>query len=111
MSVHTRARGTLTFPSPDAAEQALRALDDDDEDVREVVAASVKRDGATLHVDIDADFNNADNLTFQIWLEDLAEEAVKGHLDTWQEDFGPNLYVRVHAGGEETERKGPFPKT
>jgi len=109
MSVDARARGSFTYASP--SEAVAVAEGHDDEELQELVddePACLRVDGCTVHVDIDAGFSNHGNLSLQMWLEDLAEEAESGSVLTWQE--GMDVCVRLHAGGDETEEPGPFPE-
>ena len=76
--------------------------------------AEVVRDGTTrvrrvLTLALSAGLTAEGNLGLQEWLGDLAELAVDGAVDTWQEDFGDAFYVRVHAGGREEKVEGRFP--
>ena len=114
MSSEAKAKGTLRFESEEVLDGVLEELDDGDEDgdlaeVLEAVRDGMTRDGLALTLDIDVHLTNSGNLEFQEWLGDLAESAASGHLDTWQEDFGDSMFVRLTAGGEEREMPGAFP--
>lgn len=111
MSVDVKAHGTLRFESIDALRALLsvEASVDDLEELSEVVAESSKTDGASLTLQMNAAMTANGNLALQDWLEDLVERAVAGHLDTWQEDFGDEKFVRLLAGGDERVVEGPFP--
>ena len=112
MSSETKAKGLLRFESDDALDEVFDSLDEDDEDgaeVLEVVLKETFREGASLRLEIFAHFSNDGNLEFQTWLEDLAEAATDGHVDTWQEDYGDSMFIRLKAGGEEQEVNSRFP--
>jgi hypothetical protein len=112
MSAETKAHGTLTFADDDEVEDLLAQLGDDDslahraDELRE----QMTRVGTRLELRIHVDLSNDGNLMFQEWLTDLVDAATSGHLDTWQEDFGDSMYVRLTAGSdEEEELEGPYP--
>ena len=113
MSCEAKAKGTLQFESKEVLDELFGDLDPEDEaaaEVLEAIEGQVTRDGATLRLSIHGSFTADGNLEFQTWLEDLAEAATQGHIDTWQEDFGDSMYVRLIAGEEdEQEMPGPFP--
>lgn len=112
MATEVKASGTLTFESKKAIKELAFEVDRDDESTIEVQALldeGVRRKGPTLTLSVDGQLTAEANMWFQDWLEDIAGEAVEGHLDTWQESFGPSMFVRLHAGGEEEQIDTPFP--
>ena len=111
MTVAVKARGTLRFGDRAALDEAMSALDGDDEYVVEVallVGEGSVLTEASIRLLVDGSLTNMANLEFQDWLSDLADLAVAGHLDTWQEDFGDAFHIRLRAGGEESEVPGPM---
>ncbi len=113
MTVAVKVRGTLQFADRAALIETMSALDDDDEyvvEVAEMVGECAVLAGASLSLTVDGSLTNTANLEFQEWLSDLADAAVEGHLDTWQEGFGDAFHVRLQAGGEEAEVAGPMPE-
>jgi hypothetical protein len=112
MSVESKAHGTLTFADDDEVEDLLAQLGDDDSlaDHADELREQLTHVGARLELRIHVHLSNDANLVFQEWLTDLVDAATSGHLDTWQEDFGDSMYVRLTAGSDdEAEIEGPYP--
>lgn len=113
MSTDVRAFGTLKFESVEdmvEAEEGLAVEDDEPTaDVRQLLTRAVVRKGRMLRLTLHGNVTADANLVFQTWLEDVAEGAASGHLNTWQESFGEASFVRLHAGGREERVEGAFP--
>lgn len=112
MSTDVKARGALKFESLDDMAEADEGLAGEDDaaaaEVRAVLSGGRVRKGRTVHLSLSCSLTADANLLFQGWLEDLAGAAASGHVDTWQESFGEDSFVRLHAGGSEETVAGPF---
>ena len=115
MSTDVKAVGRLKFDSADDIEDARSSLDDDDDEsvaeARAVIDEGTRRSRAVLTLAIVANLSADANVWLQEWLSELAELALEGHVDTWQESFGGGAFVRLHAGGREELIDAPFPPT
>jgi hypothetical protein len=108
MSTEVKVRGALQLTEPEL-DELLEALDDEDDEVADAIREQFARDGGWLRFNVDVQLSNTGNLAFQEWLDDVAEAAIAGFVDTWQESFGDSTYVRLSAGGDEQEIDGRFP--
>jgi len=104
MSTDIKIFGDLVFDNIDDLEEAEFYYDEDDEsceEVNELIEESVKQKALTLSFNINASLSADANILIQDWLEDLTDLAISGYLDTWQESFEENTFIRIHAGGKE----------
>jgi hypothetical protein len=109
MSTGVKVFGKLTFNNIDDLESVEFYDDEEDEscdEVVELIEEFVKRNHLTLNFNIDANLTADANILLQDWLEDLIDTAKSGFLDTWQESFDENSFIRIHAGGKEEIIKG-----
>lgn len=112
MSTDVKAFGKLVFESASEMEEVMYQVDDEDAASREVKALideGVQSNRKVMHFTIDGALTSDANLWFQEWLGDVVDAARSGSLDTWQEDYGRDKFVRLHANGEEEEIGKPFP--
>ena len=113
MSTDVKTFGALKFDSVDDMEEADEGLAEDDDEsateVRRFLREGVVRKGRTVVLTLSGNLTADANLVFQTWLEDLAGAAASGHVDVWQESFGEESFVRLHAGGQEETVQGPYP--
>lgn len=64
---------------------------------------------AEMQLDIDCSLTADADMCLQDWLDKVGSAATGGSLHVWQEEYEPNTYVRLHAGGHNEVVQGPFP--
>lgn len=113
MTCEVKVFGKLTFNNFEDLESVkFEANDEDDclDEISELISETILTDGLLLIFKVDASLTYDNNLIFQDWLEDAAEAAQSGWIDTWQEGYEDETYIRIHAGGNEEEIKGSMSK-
>ena len=112
MSTDVKVIGKLVFESASELEEVEYQVDEEDDASREVkglIDEGVQSKRNVMKFSINGALSNEANLWFQEWLSDVVAAAKSGTLDTWQEDYGPDKFIRLHAGGEEEEIEESFP--
>jgi hypothetical protein len=100
MSSDVKVFGKLVFDDAEELRSVAYEVDEDDEASREVKALideGVRTKKNVMTFAIHGALTNEANLWFQEWLDDVAEAAESGSLDTWQEGDGPDKFMRLHA--------------
>ena len=109
MSTEIKVVGSLVFQGASELREAGFEVEEDDESSEEVEAMledCIRREGNVMTFDLRGSLTSDANLWLQEWLGEVAEAAVSGHIDSWQEGFEPNKFVRIHAGGKEEQLEG-----